>query len=99
VNFKLQTLQQLGPHLRVLRRRQGMSQAELGQRIGVSQSRLARIEGDPSSVSFDQLLDLLHALGTQLVLETDDRRLGSTPPPSETGDQSPGASSALDQPW
>jgi transcriptional regulator with XRE-family HTH domain len=75
-----------------------MSQAELGQRIGVSQSRLARIEGDPSSVSFDQLLDLLHALGTQLVLETDDRRLGSTPP-SESGKQAPDSPSALDQPW
>jgi HTH-type transcriptional regulator/antitoxin HipB len=91
MNFRLQTPRQLGPHLRELRRRQGLSQAELGQRIGVSQSRLARIEGDPSSVSFDQLLDLLHALGTQLVLETDDRRLA--------GDSAPAAPSALDEPW
>ncbi len=99
MNFKLQSPKQLGPHLKALRQHQGMSQAELGQRIGVSQSRLARIEGDPSSVSFDQLLDLLHALGTQLVLETDDRRLGATPDLSGAEGKSPDASSALNQPW
>lgn len=93
--FRLQTPRQLGPHLRALRRRQGMSQAQLGERIGVSQSRLARIEGDPSSVSFDQLLDLLHALGTQLVLETDDRKLGADGGPQG----SPETPSALDEPW
>lgn len=68
--------------------------------MGVSQSRFARIENDPSSVSFDQLLHLLHVLGTEVVLETDDRRFrkGTAAPPND-GDPSSGSGSALDEPW
>lgn len=100
MNFRLQTPEQLGPHLRALRRRQGLSQTEVGQRIGVSQSRLARIENDPSSVSFDQLLDLLHVLGTTVVLETDERRIDPGADASNVaGVDEPTARSPLDEPW
>lgn len=60
---------QLSSHLRALRKARGLSQAALGSRLGLSQTRVARIEGDPLSVSVDQLLRVLAALGVQVSLE------------------------------
>lgn len=60
---------QLSSHLRALRKARGMSQAALGRRLGLSQTRVARIEGDPLSVSVEQLLRVLAALGVQISLE------------------------------
>jgi len=45
-----------------------LSQAELGSRLGVGQTRVARIEGNPTAVSVEQLLEVLGALGVRLVL-------------------------------
>jgi len=60
---------QLSSHLRALRKARGMSQAALGSRLGLSQTRVARIEGDPLSVSVEQLLRVLAALGVQVSLQ------------------------------
>jgi HTH-type transcriptional regulator/antitoxin HipB len=60
---------QLSSHLRALRKARGLSQAALGNRLGLSQTRIARIEGDPLSISVEQLLRVLAALGVQVSLE------------------------------
>ncbi len=67
--YPLQTPSQLPSHLRALRRARGWTQAELGARLGLSQTRIARIEGAPLSVSVQQLLEVLAALGVRLALE------------------------------
>jgi HTH-type transcriptional regulator/antitoxin HipB len=65
-----------------LRRAKGLSQAQLGRILGVGQTRIARIEADPASVSVDQLLRLLAALGVRLVLSP----IGDAPaPPAAEG--------------
>jgi len=61
---------QLSSHLRALRKARGISQAALGRRLGLSQTRVARIEGDPLSVSVEQLLRVLAALGVQVSLQS-----------------------------
>jgi len=61
---------QLSSHLRALRKARGLSQAALGSRLGLSQTRVARIEGDPLSVSVEQLLRVLAALGVQVSLQS-----------------------------
>jgi DNA-binding XRE family transcriptional regulator len=54
----------LAESVRDRRRRQGLTQAQFAQRLGSSQSRMAKMEtGDPS-VSFDLLIRSLLALGT-----------------------------------
>lgn len=65
----LQIPSQLSSHLRALRKAKGWSQAELGKQLGLSQTRVARIEGDPLSISVDRLLSVLAALGVSLTLE------------------------------
>ena len=68
MDYAIQTPLQLSSHLRSLRKARGLSQAELGLALGVGQTRVARIEGSPTAISVEQLLELLSALGVQLVL-------------------------------
>lgn len=69
MGYPLQIPSQLSSHLRALRKAKGWSQAALGKRLGLSQTRIARIEGDPLSISVDQLLDVLTVLGVRLTLD------------------------------
>jgi len=75
MDYPVQLAAQLSQHLRALRKARRMSQSQLGQKLGVSQTRVAAIEKDPSVVSVGQLLEVLQVLNTQLVL-----RDPSTPP-------------------
>ena len=59
---------QLSAHLKSLRKLRGLTQAQLARRLGIRQSRLADIENHPETVSSAQLLDLLAALGVEVLL-------------------------------
>lgn len=64
----LQTPQQLSSHLRSLRRRAGLTQAQLGVRLGVEQARIGKIERNPGSISVEQLIQLLAALEAEILI-------------------------------
>lgn len=68
MNIPIQSPNQLSTHLKSLRKAQGLTQAQLGARIGVGQTRVADIEKQPGAVSVDQLLQVLHALDARLLL-------------------------------
>lgn len=68
MDYPIQTPQQLSSHLRGLRKARGLSQAALGCMLGVGQTRVARIEADPTSISVAQLIEVLAALRVRLVL-------------------------------
>jgi HTH-type transcriptional regulator / antitoxin HipB len=68
MDYVIQTPLQLSSHLRALRKARGLSQASLGVALGVGQTRVARIEGSPTAISVEQLMEVLSALGVQLVL-------------------------------
>jgi HTH-type transcriptional regulator/antitoxin HipB len=70
MDYALQSPHQLASHLRALRKARGLSQQQLGELLGLSQSRVARIESEPGSVSVDQFLSLLAALHATLLLRT-----------------------------
>ncbi len=59
---------QLRQHLRALRKKRGLTQAQLGLLVGVSQARIAEVEANPGLVSFDQLMQLLSALDVTVSL-------------------------------
>ena len=59
---------QLREHLRALRKARGLTQAGLGELLGVGQARIAEIESNPGVVSLDQLMKVLSALRAVLVL-------------------------------
>jgi HTH-type transcriptional regulator / antitoxin HipB len=59
---------QLPAHLKSLRKTRKLTQAQLARRLGIGQPRLADIEKHPQTVSTAQLLDLLAALGVEVLL-------------------------------
>ena len=67
--FPVRFPDQLRQHLRALRKRHGLTQAQLGALIGVSQARVAEIESNPGLVNFEQLMKLLSVLGVSLTLQ------------------------------
>lgn len=67
--FSVRFPDQLRQHLRALRKRHGLTQAQLGARIGVSQARIAEIEANPGLVNFEQLMKLLSVLRVTLTLQ------------------------------
>lgn len=68
MDYPIQSPGQLSSHLRALRKARGLSQAQLGGVLGVGQTRITRIEHDPTAVSVEQFLGILNALGVQMVL-------------------------------
>ena len=66
--LSLHSIAQLSAHLKSLRKIRQLTQAQLAKRLGVRQSRLADIENHPETVSSAQLLDLLAALGVEVLL-------------------------------
>ena len=72
MSFPLRISDQLKPHLRALRKRLGLTQAQLGLLVGVKQARIAEIEANPGTVSLDQLTKVLAALGGTLHLHSTD---------------------------
>lgn len=67
--YPIRFADQLRQHLKGLRKKHGITQAKLGQLLGVSQARIAEIEANPGLVNLDQLLQVLSALGAALSLE------------------------------
>ncbi len=68
MDYPIRFSDQLKQQLRSLRKARRLTQAELGQRLGVTQARVAEIEATPGAVGFDQLLKVLSALGTELIV-------------------------------
>lgn len=77
--FPVQTSAQMSVHLKSLRKARGLTQTELGLRIGVKQVRMADIEKDPGAVSLDQLIQVLHALDARLLLADTQAYAAGTP--------------------
>lgn len=80
--FPVRFPDQLRQHLRALRKRHGLTQAQLGALIGVSQARIAEIEANPGLVNFEQLMKLLSVLGVSLTLQEEEAAPAATRAPA-----------------
>jgi HTH-type transcriptional regulator/antitoxin HipB len=69
VQHILLTPLQAGRLLQSARKAAGKSQAELAARVGLSQSRLSKLEQNPGALTLDQLLALCGALGLELTVQ------------------------------
>ena len=67
--YAVDTPQQLRIVLRSLRQSRGLTQAQLGEMLGVSQKRIARIEAAPEVTAFDQIARIVAALGCRLSVD------------------------------
>ena len=67
--YPVDTPLQLKTILRSLRQSRGLTQAQLGQMLGVSQKRVARIEAAPEVTAFDQIAKIVSLLGCRLSID------------------------------
>ncbi len=93
MDYPIQSPGQLSAHLRSLRKARGLSQVQLGAALGFGQTRIARIERDPTAVSVEQFLALLGALGVQMVLRSNGH--GTAAEPTANASSSKSAKPAL----
>lgn len=66
MNAGIRTPQQLSTELRALRKERGLSQKQLGEKLGLSQERISAIENHPERISVDQFLTILMALNADM---------------------------------
>jgi HTH-type transcriptional regulator/antitoxin HipB len=102
MDYPIQAPGQLSAHLRSLRKSRGLSQAQLGAVLGVGQTRIARIERDPTAVSVEQFLAFLGALGARMVLRPDaSRNVADAPADASTAPTTPALTRRrpLGEPW
>ena len=80
MDYAIRLADQLREHLRALRKQRGLTQAQLGEQLGIGQARVAEIEARPGVVSVDQLMRILSTLGATLVLREEPARQASIRP-------------------
>lgn len=78
------TASQLGTLLQSARKSRKLTQARLGGRLGLSQTRISELELAPGSLSVDQLLLICAQLGLQLSVQLRDD--GRPAPGTPVGD-------------
>ena len=76
MEYTVTTPSQLGQVLQGCRKQRGLTQRELGARVGLLQKAVSMLETDPSRTSVERLFKLLSALELQIVLR--DKRAEST---------------------
>ena len=78
--YPLKISSQLTPYLKALRVNRGMTQAQLGRLLGVTQARVAEIEANPGTVGLQQILRILHVLDVSLAIHDDVSAAGASQP-------------------
>ncbi|MEY4752137.1 MAG: hypothetical protein RIQ60_4351 [Pseudomonadota bacterium] len=76
------TAPQLSQLLRSARKRRGLTQAEVGARLGLSQNRVSHLESHADELSLKQLLTWCAVVGLELSLA--ERPAGDTSAPAST---------------
>ena len=71
--FVIRTPRQLGPVLQGYRKTRGLTQASVGQTVGVPQGEISKLELDSSSTSLGRIFKLLAALDLELVVRARDK--------------------------
>ena len=69
MEYRIAIAQQLAPLLRSIRKRSHTTQQQLGERLGLSQRMVAKLEAHPEKASFERVHQALSALETDLVLK------------------------------
>lgn len=69
MNQIARTAKQIGAIIRRARRNAGLTQAELGKKIGLRQATISRLEKGEDETKLSTLLDALTALGLEIIID------------------------------
>ncbi|HEX7076080.1 MAG TPA: helix-turn-helix domain-containing protein [Hyphomicrobiaceae bacterium] len=68
MNQSARTAKQIGAIVRRARRNVGLTQADLGKRVGLRQATISRLEKGEEETKLGTLLDVLSALGLEITI-------------------------------
>jgi HTH-type transcriptional regulator/antitoxin HipB len=74
MEYRIAIDQQLAALLKSLRKQRKLSQKELGERLGMSQRMVAKLEAHPEASGFGRVFQALNALGVDLILRERDAK-------------------------
>ena len=74
MEYRIAIDQQLTTLLKSLRKQRKLSQKELGERLGMSQRMIAKLEAHPEASGFGRVFQALNALGVDLILRERDAK-------------------------
>lgn len=74
MEYRIAIDQQLTTLLKNLRKQRKLSQKELGERLGMSQRMVAKLEAHPEASGFGRVFQALNALGVDLILRERDTK-------------------------
>jgi HTH-type transcriptional regulator/antitoxin HipB len=69
MNQSARTAKQIGAIVRRARRKAGLTQTELGKKIGLRQATISRLEKGEDEAKLSTLLDALTALGLEIIID------------------------------
>ena len=78
MEYRIAIAQQLGGLLRSLRKERQITQQQLGERLGLSQRMVAKLESCPEKTGFERVLQALSALEVDLVLKERETPISSS---------------------
>jgi HTH-type transcriptional regulator/antitoxin HipB len=69
MNQSARTAKQIGAIIRRARRNAGLTQADLGRKIGLRQATISRLEQGQPATQLSTLFDVLTALGLEIIID------------------------------
>jgi len=69
VNYPIKTLSQLPLLLKGFRKKRGVTQAIMAEKLGITQQSYAYFEANPATATLDRLFMVLRLLGVEITLE------------------------------
>ena len=69
MEYRIAIAQQLGGLLKSMRKEKHLTQQQLGERLGLSQRMVAKLESHPEKASFERVHQALSALEMDLILK------------------------------
>lgn len=68
MEYRIAFTKQVSPLLKSLRNQRGLTQKQLGEKLGISQRMVATIEANPERTRFERILQVLSILDADLII-------------------------------
>jgi len=68
MEYRIAFIKQVSPLLKSLRNQRGLTQKQLGEKLGISQRMVATIEANPEKTRFERILQILYILDADLII-------------------------------
>lgn len=78
MEYRIAYIKQLSSMLKSLRNERGLTQKQLGEKLGVSQRMVAQIEAYPEKSRFERILQILSILDAELIIRDSNADTGKS---------------------